>query len=163
MRSGRFRSDLYFRLKALTIAVPPLREHAEDIPAIADDYVHRLAAECRRDVRLTAAALQKLRQHRWPGNVRELQRVLEKAVVNTEGAEVDADSLVLLSTNRTRRPICRSISKQIERVWAIPEAIKRTGGQQDACRHGCSASPARHWPRKWKSTGSMGKTNPPSI
>src|SRR5262249_50035899 len=94
VRSGRFRSDLYFRLKALTIAVPPLREHAEDIPAIADDYLHRLAAECRRELKLTPAAVQKLREYRWPGNVRELQRVLEEAVVNVEGSEVDADALI---------------------------------------------------------------------
>jgi transcriptional regulator with PAS, ATPase and Fis domain len=129
VRSGRFRSDLYFRLKALTIAVPPLREHAEDIPAIADDYLHRLAAECRRDLRLTAAALQKLRQHRWPGNVRELQRVLEEAVVNTEGGEVNAESL--LFSDEAHAPAEMPVDLEaIERVWAIPEALKRTGGNK---------------------------------
>jgi DNA-binding NtrC family response regulator len=129
VRAGRFRSDLYFRLKALTITVPPLREHADDIPAIADDYLHRLAAECRKEVRLTPAALAKLRDYRWPGNVRELQRVLQNAVVHAEGSELDAAALVLAAepTGPNDLPIDL---EALERVWAIPEALKRTGGNK---------------------------------
>lgn len=128
-RKGLFRSDLYFRLKAVTIHVPPLREHAEDIPAIADDYLRRLATECRKDLRLTAAAIKKLQDYRWPGNVRELQRVLENAVVDAEGPELTPAALVFADepTTPTDFPIDL---ESLERVWAIPEALKRTGGNK---------------------------------
>jgi transcriptional regulator with GAF, ATPase, and Fis domain len=129
VQAGRFRSDLYFRLKALTIVAPPLREHAEDIPAIADDYLRRLAAECRRDVRLTPAAIRKLSDYPWPGNVRELQRVLQNAVVNSEGASLDAGALYLSDAPAIPNDLPIDLD-EIERVWAIPEALKRTGGNK---------------------------------
>jgi DNA-binding NtrC family response regulator len=129
VRAGRFRSDLYFRLKSLTIEVPPLREHSEDIAAIADDYLRRLGAECHKDVRLSHAALAKLRKNPWPGNVRELQRVLENAVVHADGPEIGARDIVLSddSTIPAELPIDL---EALERVWAIPAALRRTNGNK---------------------------------
>jgi Nif-specific regulatory protein len=129
VRAGRFRSDLYFRLKALTIAVPPLREHAEDIPAIADDYLRRLSTECRKDVRLAPAAIRKLCDYRWPGNVRELQRVLQNAVVNSESSTLEASALVLGDDQTVPLDLPVDLDA-LERVWAIPEALKRTSGNK---------------------------------
>jgi Nif-specific regulatory protein len=129
VRAGRFRSDLYFRLKSLTLHVPPLREHPEDIPAIADDYLRRLAMECRKDVRLNPSAIAKLQKYSWPGNVRELQRVLENAVVNAEGPEIDAKAIVLADDRPPTGELPIDL-EALERVWAIPTALKRTGGNK---------------------------------
>jgi len=79
--AGRFREDLYYRLKVVTIAVPPLRERADDIPLLVDQLVRRAARECGKSVTgVSEQALALLRTYRWPGNVRELAHVLERGV-----------------------------------------------------------------------------------
>jgi len=84
--SGRFRDDLYFRLKVITIRVPPLRERRDDIPELA----RALLDQIRRDnglrrARLTGRALRVLQRYAWPGNVRELKNVLESVAITRPG------------------------------------------------------------------------------
>ena len=82
VREGKFRSDLYFRLQVIEITVPPLREHPQDIPAIAQHFVDRFARKSRVRVRgFDRVALDLLCGHAWPGNVRELRNVVERAVI----------------------------------------------------------------------------------
>src|SRR5262245_58296918 len=84
----KFRSDLYFRISTLVLRVPPLRERPEDIGALAEEILGRLARDRgRKPVTLGAAALDALKRYRWPGNVRELRNVLERAVL-LSGADV---------------------------------------------------------------------------
>jgi DNA-binding NtrC family response regulator len=84
--AGKFRKDLYYRLKGFTIALPPLRERDEDLPLLVDYFLKRLGGTLGKDVRTTAPeTLQALRRHRWPGNVRELQGVLKQALVQATG------------------------------------------------------------------------------
>jgi len=79
--AGRFREDLYYRLKVVTIEVPPLRNRREDIPLLVDYLVRRAAKECGKQVTgVTEAALARLCAYAWPGNVRELAHVLERGV-----------------------------------------------------------------------------------
>ena len=94
VRNGRLREDLFLLLNVVTIALPPLRERAEDFAALRDHFLARLAARHRRDaIRLTAAAERALGQYHWPGNLRELVSVLERAVVLSDGHTIDADDL----------------------------------------------------------------------
>ncbi|MEM7482758.1 MAG: sigma-54 dependent transcriptional regulator [Acidobacteriota bacterium] len=89
VREGRFREDLYHRLRILEISLPPLRERAEDIPLLGAYFVQRFARELGRgEVELTPEALTCLRNYSWPGNVRELRNVLERAIVLTAGATI---------------------------------------------------------------------------
>jgi DNA-binding NtrC family response regulator len=89
MREGRFRSDLFFRLNALTIPLPPLRERLDDLPALAAYFLKRAAEGTGREPpALSAAALDALRAYRWPGNVRELQNVLHRAAAVCRGSEI---------------------------------------------------------------------------
>jgi two-component system nitrogen regulation response regulator GlnG len=84
--NGRFRSDLYYRLKVVTIQVPALRDRREDIPELAHYFLFRCAREANRDVRgFTPEALDLLQRHDWPGNVRELQNCVRAAVYQTVG------------------------------------------------------------------------------
>ncbi len=89
-----FRGDLYFRVSAIPLLVPPLRERVEDIPILADHLVGRIGAEMGRgDVRLSEAARVALTLYGWPGNVRELRNVLERAVLLCEGREIAREDL----------------------------------------------------------------------
>jgi DNA-binding NtrC family response regulator len=93
VREGRFRSDLYFRVSTIPLAVPPLRDRREDIPLLAQRLLQQLARDLGRPGRrLTPDALEALRRYSWPGNVRELRNVLERAVLRAEGDEIrDSD------------------------------------------------------------------------
>lgn len=78
---GRFRDELYFRLNALTLNAPSLRDRTEDIPSLSREILSRLARASHRNLSiLSTAALNKLRQYSWPYNIRELESVLEKAM-----------------------------------------------------------------------------------
>ncbi len=90
VRQGAFREDLFYRLKVLTIQVPPLRERREDIMPLA----LRLLAGERPELRgFTAAAKERLLSYRFPGNVRELQNVIKHGAALATGPEVDAEDL----------------------------------------------------------------------
>ena len=83
---GNFREDLYFRLAVLSIALPPLRERAEDIPLLVEHFVRKYAAELRKNaLGFTPGALHRLAAYAWPGNVRELENVVYEAMVMAEG------------------------------------------------------------------------------
>jgi DNA-binding NtrC family response regulator len=81
-----FRQDLYYRLAVVEITLPPLRDHPEDIPALASHLLEKVASELgARAPEITPEAFRKLARHAWPGNVRELRNVLSKALVLAEG------------------------------------------------------------------------------
>jgi DNA-binding NtrC family response regulator len=94
--AGRFREDLYYRLRVVEIALPPLRERREDLPALAQRVLAQLAERHGRGPKsLTPGALAALARHPWPGNVRELRNALERAAVMCEGDAIDARDLQL--------------------------------------------------------------------
>jgi two-component system, NtrC family, response regulator HydG len=93
---GRFRRDLYFRLRVLEIMVPPLRKRPEDIPELAHYFLQKFNSETGRKFRgYTPQAMEMMRQYRWPGNVRELKNVVERAVVLARGEFLEPDDLTL--------------------------------------------------------------------
>jgi DNA-binding NtrC family response regulator len=82
VREGQFREDLYYRLNVIPIAVPPLRERSEDIPALCAHFLARANRERSGAVReITPAAMEALQSYPWPGNVRELENLIERLVV----------------------------------------------------------------------------------
>ncbi len=86
LASGRFQTDLYYRLRDVTIHVPPLRERTEDIPELAHYLMFRFNQQLGTCVQsITPEALEKLQGHRWPGNIRELQSVLREALIVSTG------------------------------------------------------------------------------
>ncbi len=93
VREARFREDLYYRLSAFTVNLPPLRERREDIPALIEVLVDEIAPK--RQVRFRKDAISLLMQHSWPGNVRELRNAIEKVLVLGGKDEVGADDLEL--------------------------------------------------------------------
>jgi len=90
----RFRSDLYYRISAIPLAVPPLRDRRDDLPPLAAAILERLSGGPRHSPpRLTDDALTALAEHPWPGNLRELRNVLERAVLLGDRREIDRADL----------------------------------------------------------------------
>lgn len=92
VRAGRFREDLLYRLNVITIKIPPLRDHPEDIPALVDHFL-RKKGNARQPKALTPRALELCKAYDWPGNVRELEHVIEGAVIMAAGEEIDVEDL----------------------------------------------------------------------
>jgi len=104
IRNGKFREDLFYRLRVVTIELPPLRAHKEDIPVLAEAFLQMHAAKLRRgsgpssinsgnSPRLTREAVIALERYDWPGNVRELKNALERALVLSRGDELGVADL----------------------------------------------------------------------
>jgi transcriptional regulator with GAF, ATPase, and Fis domain len=86
---GRFREDLYYRLNVISIAMPPLRERAEDIPELVQHFLKQYGSRCGRpDLAIDDEAMLLLKSFRWPGNIRQLENAIEHAVVFAEGPVV---------------------------------------------------------------------------
>jgi DNA-binding NtrC family response regulator len=86
----RFRDDFYFRINVFTIMIPPLRERIEDIPPLADHFLHRFATQMNRQISgFTPDAMAALVAYPWPGNVRELQNAIERAIVMCRGDRIE--------------------------------------------------------------------------
>jgi len=86
IREGKFREDLYFRLRVVEIDIPPLRERAEDIPILAEHLLAKAARELGKDVRvIPPRVMRMLQEHAWPGNVREMENAIMRAAVLAQG------------------------------------------------------------------------------
>ncbi|HYY87279.1 MAG TPA: sigma 54-interacting transcriptional regulator, partial [Chloroflexota bacterium] len=95
-----FREDLYYRLNVFPIRVPPIRQRRDDIPALAHHFVTHFATKLRKRVNgLAPGAIRRLQEYDWPGNIRELQNVIERAVVLTQGAVVESEAIMILSSS----------------------------------------------------------------
>ncbi|WP_276613241.1 sigma-54-dependent transcriptional regulator [Nitrincola schmidtii] len=94
VEAGEFREDLYYRINVIELKVPPLREHPEDIPSLANFFLSQLAEEMGRSVpSLSDCALKRLCQHAFPGNVRELENLLARAITLNDGDVIEADDI----------------------------------------------------------------------
>jgi two-component system response regulator HydG len=94
VKEKRFREDLYYRLNVITIRVPPLREHPEDIRVLAQHYLRVYGAKNGRKLEgFTGEAIERLEAYAWPGNVRELENVIERSVLLARKDRIDAEDL----------------------------------------------------------------------
>jgi two-component system nitrogen regulation response regulator NtrX len=110
IQKGNFREDLFYRLNVIPFYAPALREHAEDIPALADHFLGEFArAYGRRAKHFSEAALETLRHYRWPGNVRELKNLVERLVIMVAGERIERRHLpVTLHHDHARQPASHS-------------------------------------------------------
>jgi Nif-specific regulatory protein len=133
--AGRFRQDLLYRLQVIQIRMPPLREHPEDISFLVQYFLDRLASDCRRQVKVTPAAMARLKTFSWPGNVRQLRTVLEASVVMCPNDIIDVDDLRLIgpgtepTTPTSGTPLAnvpQSLALEDVEFWAIERVMKET-------------------------------------
>ena len=108
VREGRFREDLYYRLRVLPVEIPPLRERGGDIPLLVQMFARQFCAEFRKDpVAVAPDALAKLEGYPWPGNVRELRNAVERAVLLAEGTALAAEDFDMLGSEDEGRAAVR--------------------------------------------------------
>ncbi len=93
MLQGRFRQDLFYRLNVIPIELPPLRERPEDVPALVEHILAKLASKGRKVKAVSPAVMDAFLQYPWPGNVRELENTLEHAVVCSKGSVIEVGAL----------------------------------------------------------------------
>jgi DNA-binding NtrC family response regulator len=135
VKAGKFREDLFFRLRVVEIHLPPLRERAGDVPLLAQNFLREFAGENGKKVNeFTAEALQVLMTYAWPGNVRELRTAIEHAVVLCRGEKITARDLP--ASLRTEGPAeTKSLQQNALTVkeaekQLIERALKDTGGNR---------------------------------
>jgi two-component system response regulator HydG len=94
VEAGEFREDLFYRLKVMTLELPPLRERREDVPLLANHFMTKYSEKNRKPIRgIAREAVDALKRYDWPGNVRELENVIERAVVLTETGVIELGNL----------------------------------------------------------------------
>lgn len=93
VKAGRFRADLFYRLRAMTLTIPPLRERGDDIVLIIARLTEELARRSGKAVRVSPRAMALLQSYHWPGNIRELENVLEWAMHMADGEEITVEHL----------------------------------------------------------------------
>jgi DNA-binding NtrC family response regulator len=139
--AGRFRSDLYYRIHVVPIALPPLRERREDVRLLAESFLARLRQEAGRGpTRIAPAALAALERHAWPGNVRELENALERAVALIDGDSVEVadlpEEIQLSARSEALRDLVRSGQLDLDTAVSrfetqlIREALSQSAGNQ---------------------------------
>jgi two-component system response regulator HydG len=106
IRVGNFRSDLYYRLNVISLHLPPLRQRRDDIPLLAEHFLHRIAeARGEGPKHITDNALNVLAEYPWPGNVRELENAIERAIILTAGDAIDVNALPERITEPRTEPL----------------------------------------------------------
>ena len=131
MRNGLFREDLYYRLAAVSIHVPPLRARPEDVPMLASFFLERAASTYQKAIKGFAPdAIGALGSYSWPGNVRELQHVVERAVLLCNAQTIRPEHLSDLASTQSAQSLEKTLREQ--KVQRVQEALAQTGGNQAA-------------------------------
>jgi two-component system, NtrC family, response regulator AtoC len=100
VKKGRFREDLYYRLNVMAVPLPPLRDRRDDVPRLLSHYIDIFNTEFRKKIKgVTPGALKQLQAYPWPGNVRELRNAVERAMLLTEGNELNETHFAMLTTS----------------------------------------------------------------
>jgi len=148
---GAFREDLYFRLGAFVIIVPPLRDRREDIPALVHEFVRRSGIRVKKDVKtVSAEAMTALINYEWPGNVRELEHAIERAVILAHGSSVTVRELPPEVSQRKRGAVPGNpLNLRSQERDLIRRALERYKGNRRRAAEALNISTVTLW-RKMK-------------
>ena len=133
IRDGKLREDLFYRISAISVYLPPLRERREDIMPLANSFLKRFASQANRVIKgFTPSAIERLTGFEWPGNVRQLQNEVQRAVLLCEGDEVDATDLSVTKVRASGEESFDTNFTLLEGVErnAIVQMLKETGGNK---------------------------------
>jgi len=132
IKDQKLREDLFYRISAITVHLPPLRERRDDIMPLANAFLKRFAAQANRTISgFTPSAVERLSGFDWPGNIRQLQNEVQRAVLLSEGGTVDATdlSITAVKTNPDGNDTNFTLLEGVERN-AIVQMLKETGGNK---------------------------------
>jgi two-component system, NtrC family, response regulator AtoC len=160
VQEGKFREDLFYRLDVYSIVVPTLRDRRDDVPLLAQVFLHELAADTDKPVHaISPEALEVLMRYNWPGNIRELHNAIERSLLSCKGDTIDARDLphtILRSTGTTAAAdsCLDSMGSSDLDVWlegverrAILQALENSGGVQAQAARRLGISERSLWHR----------------
>ena len=128
---GRFREDLYYRLKIIPLYLPPLRERMEDLPLLVEHFINKFNQEFRKKVKgISKEALDALMKYHWPGNVRELKNVIERAMILMTGDVIQPEDIPLEVGGEKRLQPCIPIEQEAP-FFIPPGGIDLKGLEQE--------------------------------
>jgi DNA-binding NtrC family response regulator len=134
VKAGRFRQDLFYRLNVLPIALPPLRQHLEDVPALLAFYIDAFNREFRKNVKgVTPAALKLLQSYGWPGNIRELRNAVERAMLLVAGSWLEPPDFPLAARGTSSVGFelpAQGVDLDALEHSLVIQALERSGGNQ---------------------------------
>ena len=134
----RFREDLYYRLSVIPLHLPPLRERREDIPALANHFLKKLAAP--RGVKFSDKAMSVMKKYDWPGNIRELQNSVERSIILRKGNIIEPDDISLPTAKSTDAIEIPNIPpdgvslEEIEKGLIVKALAQSNGNRSQAAR-----------------------------
>jgi len=138
IEEGRFREDLYFRLNVVPIYVPPLRQHKDDIPILAEYFINRLCEEYgHRRVKISRPALNSLMKYNYPGNVRELKNIIERLLVTGNFSNIgkeDVDFVLSTASLKGRQAELKTAVEEFERSFILARIKETNGNMAEAAR-----------------------------
>lgn len=118
-KSGQYRPDLYYRLNVFPIHLPPLRERDDDIPLLVQYFVRKHAANLGRRIdRIPERMMETLQRYQWPGNVRELEHIIERAVILSEGSELESIDWLSLANAQAENESLQTL-EELERTHIV--------------------------------------------
>jgi len=126
---NRFREDLYYRINAIQLEIPPLRDRKEDIPVLARFFLRKYSLQYKKpELKLTDKTLKRLTDHHWPGNIRELEHAVEKAVILSEERTISAEHLFARSqpAHPDQMPVSLNLEEQEKQI--IARAMRQEKG-----------------------------------
>jgi DNA-binding NtrC family response regulator len=133
IQDGKLREDLFYRISAISVHLPPLRERREDIMPLANAFLKRFSAQANRGIKgFTTSAVERLTSFDWPGNVRQLQNEVQRAVLLSEGEQVDGTDLSITKVrvaDDDSQDTNFTLLEGVERN-AIVQMLKETGGNK---------------------------------
>lgn len=135
VKEGTFREDLFYRLKVVTMVLPPLRERKEDLPVLIDHFIEQFNKKNLKKKELKPEAREALLNYDYPGNVRELVNIIERAVVIARGQDITTEDLPFKSSSPAESStvdLSRSLQKSVEDLekQSIEQAMWRTENNQ---------------------------------
>jgi PAS domain S-box-containing protein len=137
VREGRFRSDLYYRLKVFPIGLPALRDRRQDIPLLASYFVKKYSIAMGRNIEsVSGSAMEHLKNYTWPGNIRELEHVIERAVILTHGRELDLGDWIPRGTEASLTTESATL-EEVEKAHilaVLAQAHWRVSGEKGAAK-----------------------------
>ncbi|HEX3626327.1 MAG TPA: sigma-54 dependent transcriptional regulator [Verrucomicrobiae bacterium] len=121
IKDGKLREDLFYRISAISVHLPPLRDRRDDIMPLAGVFLKRFAAQANRDIQgFNQEAIERLTDFDWPGNVRQLQNEIQRAVLLCEGSEIDVADLSISNT----KPVSE-MAEETDSGYTLLESVER--------------------------------------
>lgn len=129
VREGTFREDLLYRINTVAMQIPALNERIDDIPLLVEHFLKSYCKKYQKEnIRIPEYVIKKLQDYHWPGNIRELQHAIERAVIMSDGGELQSSDFLFLNQTDDNSPTIDNYNLEGLEEWAVKNSIKKHRG-----------------------------------